>query len=57
MLIEAENFALTEASYVTVRMLQSFDTLSAHDDRPWTEQYSLVLCSRNGVQVAVTPAN
>ncbi|KAK4442278.1 cytochrome P450 [Podospora aff. communis PSN243] len=52
-----QNFALTEASYVTVRMLQSFDALSAHDDKPWMEQYSLVLCSRNGVQIAMTPAN
>ncbi|KAK0644632.1 cytochrome P450, partial [Cercophora newfieldiana] len=50
-----QNFALTEASYVTVRMLQSFEELSPHDDKPWMEQYSLVMCSKNGVQVSVKP--
>ncbi|KAK5651693.1 hypothetical protein OQA88_11759 [Cercophora sp. LCS_1] len=47
-----QQFALTEASYVTVRVLQTFDKLFAHDDRPWVEQYSLVMCSKNGVQIS-----
>ena len=41
---------------MTVRILQNFETLSAHDDRPWVEQYSLVMCSKNGVQVSLTKA-
>jgi len=49
-----EQFALTEASYVTVRFLQCFETITAHDDREWVEQYSLVMCSMNGVQASVT---
>lgn len=52
-----QNFALTEASYVTVRMLQSFEKLEAHDDRIWMEQYSLVMCSKNGVLVSVKTAS
>jgi len=56
MLTWIEQFALTEASYVTVRMLQCFDKLEAHDDTPWVEQYSLVMCSKNGVKVSVKRA-
>lgn len=53
---DAEQFALNEAGYVTARMLQCFETMAPHDVEPWTEFYSLVLCSKNGVQVSVTPA-
>ena len=54
--LSTENFALTETSYVTVRILQTFEVLESRDDSPWMEQYALVMCSRNGVQVAVKPA-
>jgi len=49
----AEQFALTEASYVIVRMVQSFASMESRDKLPWTEFHTLAVCSRNGVQVAV----
>jgi len=50
-----EQFALTEASYVIVRMIQSFAAMESRDDRPWMEFHTLAVCSRNGVQVAARP--
>lgn len=37
-------------------MIQSFSAMEAHDNRPWLEFYTLALCSKNGVQVSMTPA-
>ncbi|KAK3365440.1 cytochrome P450 alkane hydroxylase-like protein [Podospora didyma] len=50
-----QQFALTEASYVTARMLQSFETLVPRDAEPWVEFYSLVMCSKHGVRVSIKP--
>ncbi|GLA82821.1 hypothetical protein AtubIFM56815_007011 [Aspergillus tubingensis] len=51
-----QQYALTEAGYVTVRMAQEFRTLKSQDPGPWEEALTLTLCSRNGTKVSVTPA-
>ena len=51
-----QQYALTEASYVTVRMLQEFKNMEPRDDRPWFEQLTLTLANGNGTNVALTPA-
>lgn len=48
-----QQFALTEASYVVVRMLQRFSAIESRDDQPWTENLGLTTCSLNGTQVAL----
>jgi cytochrome P450 len=51
-----QQYALTEAGYVTVRLCQEFKELASRDSRPWTESLTLTVCSKNGVQVGLTPA-
>ncbi|CBX99718.1 similar to cytochrome P450 alkane hydroxylase [Plenodomus lingam JN3] len=51
-----QQYALTEASYVTVRMLQEFKAMESRDAEPWIEGLTLTLCSKNGVKVGLTPA-
>ncbi|KUJ19721.1 n-alkane-inducible cytochrome P450 [Mollisia scopiformis] len=51
-----QQFALTEASYLTVRLLQKFSRIEARDSRPWTELYTLVAYSKHGTLVSLTPA-
>lgn len=48
-----QQFALTEASYVVVRMLQRFSAIESRDDQPWTENLGLTTCSLHGTQVAL----
>ncbi|KAH8899807.1 cytochrome P450 [Thozetella sp. PMI_491] len=50
-----QQFALTEAAYVIVRMLQTFTGFEARDDLSWSEFYTLALFSRHGVKVSVLP--
>lgn len=50
-----QQYALTEASYVLVRMLQEFRLLETADSLPWEESLTLTLCSRNGVRVRLRP--
>jgi hypothetical protein len=33
-----EQFALTEASYTTVRLMQEFSSIESRDLEPWTER-------------------
>ncbi|KAE9377405.1 cytochrome P450 alkane hydroxylase-like protein [Stipitochalara longipes BDJ] len=51
-----QQFALTEASYLTVRMLQKFSRMEARDPKPWTELYTMVVYSKHGTLVSLTPA-
>lgn len=51
-----QQYALTEASYVTVRMVQEFQTMESRDPEGWKENLTLTLCSLNGVKVSLTPA-
>ena len=44
-------YALMEASYVTVRILQLFSQVKNRDVRPWVEKIGLSLPNENGVIV------
>lgn len=46
-----EQYALLEASYATIRIIQTFDRLENRDVRPWTEKIGLNLSNKNGVLV------
>ena len=50
-----QQYALSEASYTTVRLLQEFKTIESRDDQPWTEWLTLTCTSLNGAKVALTP--
>lgn len=50
-----QQFALTEASYITVRLLQEFDRIESRDTEPWTEKLSLTCTGLNGCKVSLTP--
>lgn len=54
-LIRLEQFALTEASYTTIRLIQEFKSLESRDSGPWEEWLALT-CAVNGAKVALTPA-
>lgn len=51
-----QRYALTEVSYVLVRMAQEFRTLDSRNFAPWEESLALTLCSRDGAKVCLTPA-
>ncbi|WYZ45797.1 hypothetical protein EsH8_IX_000022 [Colletotrichum jinshuiense] len=51
-----QRYALTEAGYVLVRMVQEFRVLDSRDAGPWEESLTLTLCSRNGTKVSLIPA-
>lgn len=48
--------ALTEASYIIVRVLQEFRSIESRDEREWTGQVQLTAKNFNGCKVALTPA-
>lgn len=50
-----QNFALTEAAYVTVRLLQSFGQIEPRDEKAWAEFMTLTMAVRNGVKVGLYP--
>ncbi|KAF8849555.1 putative cytochrome P450 alkane hydroxylase [Acephala macrosclerotiorum] len=50
----AEKYALTEASYTTIRMVQHLKSIETRDPNPWTERIDLVTSSHNGCKVGVT---
>lgn len=50
-----QQFALTEASYTTVRLMQEFKTLESRDPEPWTEFLTLTCTGLNGCKVSMTP--
>ena len=51
-----QQFALTEASYIVTRLLQMFDKLELHDDRPYPPAKSvhLTMCHQDGVYVSLS---
>lgn len=51
-----QQYALTEAGYTTVRLMQKFAKVESRDDRPWTECITLTACNLNGTKVLLTPA-
>lgn len=50
-----EQFALTEVSYVTIRLLQEFSQLESRDPEPWRERMTLVCSNLGGCKVALLP--
>jgi cytochrome P450 len=50
-----QQFALTEAGYTTVRILQEFKSIESRDPSPWKELLTLTMASKNGVKVALLP--
>ncbi|PQE07719.1 cytochrome P450 alkane hydroxylase protein [Rutstroemia sp. NJR-2017a BVV2] len=50
-----QQFALTEASYTIVRMLQEFGGIEDRDGSAWVEKFALTVCSAKGVLVGMTP--
>jgi cytochrome P450 len=51
-----QQFALTEAGYTTVRILQRFEGLDSQDREPFTELLTLTIASKSGTKVALRPA-
>ncbi|PBP19535.1 cytochrome P450 52A1 [Diplocarpon rosae] len=51
-----QQFALTEAAYTTVRLLQAFMGVEPRDDAPFTDLLSLTAAVRGGTKVAMIPA-
>ncbi|KAL3469585.1 cytochrome P450 [Aspergillus californicus] len=51
-----QRYALTEVSYVLVRIVQESQMLESRDLGAWEESLALTLCSRNGAQVGLVPA-
>lgn len=51
MLFFLEEFALTEAMFFLIRMLQVFDHVDPADDEPWRENMSITLSSASGCKV------
>ncbi|TVY30969.1 Cytochrome P450 monooxygenase [Lachnellula hyalina] len=50
-----QQFALTEAAYTIVRMVQQFAGMENRDPTQWVEGLALTLSSGNGVKVAMVP--
>lgn len=48
-----QQYALTEAYYVTVRLMQEFRKIENRDPKPWQEKLTVTCCSLNGVQVGL----
>ena len=51
-----QQFALTEASYTTIRLMQEFKSVEARDPRPWMEYVTLTCAIYQGTKVGLTPA-
>ncbi|SPJ86886.1 related to cytochrome P450 alkane hydroxylase [Fusarium torulosum] len=51
-----QQYALTEAMYILIRMAQGFQTIESRDEEPWVESLELTVSSGNGVKVAVQRA-
>ncbi|CAD6582851.1 MAG: hypothetical protein ASARMPRED_001083 [Alectoria sarmentosa] len=51
-----QQFALTEASYTTIRLMQEFISIESRDDRPWIEGLTLTCAIHQGTLVGLTPA-
>lgn len=48
LLAEAEQFALPEATYTMLRILQIYETVEAIHDKPWVENLGITMNSASG---------
>lgn len=51
-----QQFALTEAGYTTVRVMQQFEAIENRDPKLFEEGLTLTMASFNGTKVCMTPA-
>ncbi|KAK3711360.1 hypothetical protein LTR37_009740 [Vermiconidia calcicola] len=49
-----QQFALTEASYTTIRLCQAFKGIESRDPGPWQEGLTLTCVNMNGAKVGLT---
>ena len=49
-----QHFALTEASYIVIRMVQKFREVDGVDDGPWREKVTLTTVNASGCKVRMT---
>lgn len=49
--VRAEDFALAEAEYILIRMLQWFEKMEPADEEPWRENLSITLTVASGCRV------
>ena len=54
LICSAEQLALNQASYIIVRMLQTFSGLESRDDSVWQEELGITLAPSIGTKVALT---
>ncbi|KAL8878442.1 MAG: hypothetical protein Q9198_003748 [Flavoplaca austrocitrina] len=50
-----QQFALTEASYTTIRLMQEYKDIESRDPKPWTECITIT-ASGQATKVSLTPA-
>ncbi|PGH21354.1 hypothetical protein AJ80_03271 [Polytolypa hystricis UAMH7299] len=48
-----QQYALAEASYTTIRLMQHFRTIESRDPEPWTEWLTITCASANGAKVVL----
>jgi hypothetical protein len=52
-----ENFALTEVSYTTIRLMQAFPRrLESRDPEPWREYITFIVGNLGGCKVGLFPS-
>lgn len=51
-----QQFALTEASYTTIRLCQEFSHIESRDPDPWREWLTLTCVGAGGCKVVLTPS-
>ena len=52
----SEQFALAEATYTMLRLLQIYETIEAIDDKPWVENLGITMNSASGCKVRLHAA-
>ncbi|KAJ5753478.1 uncharacterized protein N7511_007631 [Penicillium nucicola] len=52
-----QQFALTEAGYTIVRIMQEFEAMESRDSRPFVQDLKLTMSSANGTMVGFTPVS
>ncbi|KAL9129513.1 MAG: hypothetical protein Q9217_002037 [Psora testacea] len=50
-----QQFALTEAAYITVRLMQEFEGIESRDAEPWREKFTLTCTGLGGCKVVLKP--
>lgn len=51
---QTERLAMAMATYIVIRLLQTFSTIENRDSREWKEKLGLSLAIENGVIIALS---